>query len=74
MIKIEKDFYDNLPGGICIILDNFIEKYSKEDWFEKAWEEYREHILNCESIYDQKMPGYVFSRYIAAGEAKAVKK
>lgn len=67
---MNKDFYDDLPGGICIILDNLITKYSKEEWFEGAWEEYRQHILNCESIFDQKMPGHVFARYIAAMEAK----
>lgn len=71
MDKLNKDFYNNLPGMVCIMLDDLIKKYGKEDWFGNAWEEYRRHILNCESIYDQKMPGYVFNRYVAAMEAKA---
>lgn len=68
-MKVNKDFYSDLPGGICIILDGFITKYGKEDWFEKAWGEYRQHIKES-SMDDMKMPGYVFGRYIAAMEAK----
>lgn len=66
---MNKDFYDDLPGGICIILDNLITKYGKEEWFEGAWEEYRQHILSSDMV-DMKMPGHVFARYIAAMEAK----
>lgn len=66
---MNKDFYGDLPGGICIILDNLITKYGKEEWFEGAWEEYRQHIKTS-SMDDMKMPGYVFARYIAAMEAK----
>lgn len=60
---MNKDFYNRLPGMVCEDLDNIIEKYGKEEWFEKAWEEYRQHILNSK-IDDMRMPGYVFKKYI----------
>ena len=60
---MNKDFYDKLPGMVCLILDDIIEQYSKEQWFTKAWEEYRQHILSS-NIDDMNMPGYVFSKYI----------
>lgn len=60
---MNKDFYNRLPGMVCEDLDNIIEKYSKEEWFEKAWEEYRQHILNT-NINNMMMPGYVFKKYI----------
>ena len=60
---MNKDFYDNLPGMVCFILDELIEKYGKEKWFKNAWEEYRKHIL-LSSMDDMKMPGYVFNKYI----------
>lgn len=66
-MKVNKDFYDDLPGGVCIILDGLIKKHGKEEWFKKAWEEYRQHVLNSD-IEDMKMPGYVFSKYIIGGE------
>lgn len=65
---MNKDFYNRLPGMVCEDLDNIIEKYSKEEWFEKAWEEYRQHILNT-NINNIMMPGYVFKKYIE-GENK----
>ena len=58
-----KDFYRNLPGMVCIMLDKYITKYKKEPWFPEAWEEYRQHILNS-SMDDMKMPGYVFNKYV----------
>lgn len=60
---MNKDFYDNLPGMVCVMLDELIEKYGKEEWFKNAWEEYRKHILSS-GIDDMKMPGYVFNKYI----------
>ena len=60
---MNKDFYNDLPGMVCVMLDELIEKYSKEEWFEKAWEEYREHILSS-SMDDMKMPGYIFKKYL----------
>lgn len=60
---MEKDFYDDLPGMVCVMLEELIEEYGKEKWFNKAWEEYRQHVLNS-SMDDMKMPGYVFGKYI----------
>ena len=66
---MNKDFYEDLPGGVCIILDSYIKKYGKEEWFKEAWEKYREHIKTS-SMDDMKMPGYVFAKYIAEMEKK----
>ena len=60
---MNKDFYANLPGWVCVVLDDLIEKYGNETWFDKAWEEYRQHIKNS-SMGDMKMPGYVFNKYV----------
>lgn len=68
-MKMNKDFYEDLPGAVAIILESYIGKYGKEDWFEEAWEKYREHIKTS-SMDDMKMPGYVFAKYIAEMEKK----
>ena len=60
---MNKDFYEDLPGMVCVILDDLIEKYGNEPWFNKAREEYRKHIKNS-SMDDMKMPGYVFNKYV----------
>ena len=60
---MNKDFYSNLPGFVCLILEDLIEIYGNEPWFDKAWEEYRKHIKNS-SMDDMKMPGYVFNKYV----------
>ena len=62
--KLNKDFYSDLPAMVCIELDDkYIPKFSKEKWFEKAWEEYRQHIKTS-SMEDMKMPGFIFNKYI----------
>ena len=62
---IEKDFYDDLPSMVCEILDKkIIPLYSKEPWFEKAWSEYRSHILES-NVDTMKMPGIVFKKYVS---------
>ena len=66
---MNKDFYNELPGMVCSILEELIEKYSKEEWFEKAWEEYREHILNSD-MDDMKMPGAIFNKYLGDSNEK----
>ena len=60
---MNKDFYEELPGMVCAILDDLIEKYGDKQWFNQAWEEYRQHIKD-NSMDDMKMPGYVFNKYI----------
>ena len=60
---MNKDFYNKLPGLVCFILDELIEKYENEEWFENAWNEYREHILKS-NMNDMKMPGAIFNKYL----------
>ena len=60
---MNKDFYNELPGCVCEIIDSYIEKYGKEVWFEDAWEEYRKHVLKS-NMDNMRMPGYVFNEYI----------
>ena len=63
-MTINKDFYEDLPSMVCEQLDNvFIPKFEKEEWFEKAWEEYRQHIKNS-NMDDMKMPYSIFKKYI----------
>ena len=62
---MNKDFYDRLPGFVCERLDVLIEKYGSELWFGMAWEEYRQHILNTKELFEMKMPGFVFNKYIS---------
>lgn len=59
---MNKDFYNYLPGWVCSMLDRMIEKYGNEEWFDKAWEEYRQHIKNTDMGH-QMMPGWVFNKY-----------
>ena len=61
--KIEKDFYNDLPGFVCESLDRIIRKYGDQPWFLKAWNEYRSHVLES-NMDDMKMPGFVFKKYI----------
>jgi len=63
--KLNKDFYNDLPAMVCIDLDDiWVPKYSKEEWFEKAWEEYRQHIKTS-SMDNMKMPGFIFNKYLS---------
>ena len=68
MENINKDFYNDLPSMVCIQLDDFIiPKYGKEEWFERAWEEYRQHVKS-EDMDSVKMPGFVFNKYIKTND------
>lgn len=61
---LNKDFYNDLPSMVCVQLDDvFIPKFSHEEWFPKAWEEYREHV-KTESMDTVKMPYAIFKKYI----------
>ena len=64
MAKVNKDFYNELPSSVCVILDNFIAQYGVKDWFQTAWNEYREHVMNS-TMEEVRMPGYVFGKYIS---------
>lgn len=60
---VNKDFYDDLPGMVCVVLDDIEADYKNEPWFNEAWEQYREHVMTSD-IDDMKMPGFVFGKYI----------
>lgn len=60
---VNKDFYDELPGFVCIMLDEIQQKYGYSDWFLGAWNEYREHVLHSD-IDTMMMPNFIFGRYI----------
>lgn len=60
---MEKDFYDRLPGIVCEMMDAYIKYYGNEEWFPKAWEEYRQHVLNSD-MDSMRMPAYVFNKYV----------
>lgn len=66
---INKDFYNDLPGMVCIMCDHLVKKYGKEEWFPKAWEEYRQHIKKSDMDH-MKMPGFVFNKYVKETEMK----
>ncbi len=62
--QINKDFYNDLPSMVCEQLENiFIPKFEKKEWFDKAWEEYRQHIKNS-TMETMKMPYFIFKKYI----------
>lgn len=69
MAMLNKDFYRNLPSMVPPILEDLIRRYQKEEWFEKAWNEYRHHILSS-SMDEMKMPGFVFKKYIKDSSVK----
>lgn len=66
---LNKDFYNDLPGVVCVMCNQLIKKYGKENWFPKAWEEYRQHV-KTQDMDHMKMPGFVFGKYIKGAEMK----
>jgi len=63
-MNLNKDFYNRLPGFVCEILEELIEKHGEKSWFEQAWNEYREYVSSVEDIFELKMPGYIFNKYV----------
>ena len=64
MNELNKDFYDDIPSMVCEQLERvFIPKFGKEEWFAKAWEEYRQHIKESD-METMKMPMFIFKKYI----------
>lgn len=62
---IQRDFYDDLPRAICEVLDRISWRWRNYDWFEEAWNKYREHVLNASSGGQAiKAPGFIFNEYI----------
>lgn len=62
---IKRDFFDDLPRAICDCLDSISWRWRNYDWFEEAWNKYRDHVLNAESNGEKiKTPGFIFNSYI----------
>lgn len=62
--NVNKDFYSDLPSMVCEQLDEvFIPKFSKESWFSKAWDEYRQHVKDSD-MDAVRMPYFIFKKYI----------
>ena len=74
-LNLNKDFYDKLPSFACEHLDNLILEHGEEDWFEDAWNKYRNHILNSD-MENMKMPGlfFDFNKHLDARTKGAIKK
>ena len=60
---LTKDFYNELPGMVCVILDELKDDYGKEEWFPEAWHEYRQHVLSA-TMDAMKMPWAIFRKYV----------
>ena len=43
----KRDFFENLPGEVCRVLDSLIWRWRSYDWFEEAWNKYRDHVLEA---------------------------
>lgn len=62
---IKRDFYDDLPRAVCEVLDNISWRWRNYEWFEEAWNKYRDHVINSSaSGLGIKAPGFVFNEYI----------
>lgn len=62
---VKRDFYDDLPRAVCEILDSISWRWRNYDWFEEAWNKYREHVINSSAGgLAIKAPGFVFNDYI----------
>ena len=65
--KLEKDFYDQLPENVCMILDNLIMNHADKEWFVKSFNKYRNHILESYPG-EMRMPGFIFNEYLNEDE------
>ena len=62
---IRRDFYDDLPRAVCEVLDNISWRWRNYDWFEEAWNKYREHVITSSAGgLAIKAPGFIFNDYI----------
>ena len=63
MKKVNKDFYTFLPKYLQRDLDKKIELYSEEEWFEDAWNKYREHCWEADKKH-MESPNLFFMKYL----------
>ena len=62
---IKRDFFDDLPRAVCEVLDNISWRWRNYDWFEEAWNKYRDHVVNSSANgLAIKAPGFIFNDYI----------
>lgn len=62
---IKRDFFDDLPRAVCDVLDNISWRWRNYDWFEEAWNKYRDHVINSSAnSVAIKAPGFIFNDYI----------
>lgn len=62
---IKRDFFDDLPRAVCDVLDNISWRWRNYDWFEEAWNKYRDHVINSSANgLAIKAPGFIFNDYI----------
>lgn len=60
-----KDFLEYLPWEVRDILNSAIWRWKRHSWFDKAWNEYRKHVLDAvKENKDIKAPGFIFNDYI----------
>ena len=62
---VKRDFFDDLPRAVCEVLDNISWRWRNYDWFEEAWNKYRDHVVNSNANgLAIKAPGFIFNDYI----------
>lgn len=62
---IKRDFFDSLPEAVVEVLRSMSCRWKRYDWFEEAWDKYRDHVLDATSKnLPIKAPGYIFNEYI----------
>lgn len=62
---LKRDFYDDLPRQLIECLDKIYWRWQRYDWFEEAWNKYRDYVLECSSTNKvPKAPGFIFNDYI----------
>lgn len=62
---VKRDFYDDVPQTICNVLDNIYWRWKKYDWFEEAWNKYRDKVIDAKTRgVTVEPPSSVFNPYI----------
>lgn len=61
-MELKKDFYSFLPKYLQDALTKAIDIHKGKEWFEDAWNEYRQHVLHAERRHLQS-PNLFFSNW-----------
>lgn len=70
-----KDFYEKLPEEIREVMWRLIDRWSEYDWFDKAWNEYRNHVLEAsKNGHKIRAPGFIFNKHIGEQVAKNIRR